>query len=94
MFDGLFRQQQVNGIADGYTEAQNIAQRRTELVVERQQRQTHCAHHQADQQLPAGPGAVDEEIKNRREHHRQRADKSGIGNGGVGNAVAVENIGA
>ena len=76
--DGLLRDQQVHGVAQGGDEADQVPGGGPQLPVQGQQGHAHRAHHQRRPQLPAGPLPEEQKAQQRGEDHLQGADERGV----------------
>ena len=90
--DGLLRNQQVCGIAQGRDDTDQVPGGRVQLTVQRQQGHAHGTHRQGGAQLPPGSLPEEQKAQQRGKNHLQGTDESGVGEGSAGNAVVIRHV--
>ena len=90
--DSLLCQHQIDGVKRRHQQADDVAQRRLERFVQRQQRDADKAQQQREGKLLPRPFAVKQKFKKRREEHGHRADEARVRDRGIQHAVGRADI--
>lgn len=89
----VLHHQEVDAVAQGAQQAEEVSRRRAEIISQGQQPKAHRAENQAQQHPPLRPFPVHQKGQKGCGHRRQGADKPGVGDGGIQQAHGGADVG-
>lgn len=89
----VLHHQEVDAVAQGAQQADEVSRRRAEIISQGQQPKAHRAENQAQQHPPLRPFPVHQKGQKGCGHRRQGADKPGVGDGGIQQAHGGADVG-